>query len=231
MPFKSDGGLRDYYWSLLKKRYKEVFSDVEVCVGLDDSKMFNRARAINRAARRATTNIFIIADADVYFERSLVEKAIESLDYCAWIVPFKRAYRLNQEATQRVISLNFPENINFSKSEIQHFESFPGTLITIMTREAFYRVAGFDERFEGWGGEDIAMSCALNTLHGVFHRLDSFVVHLWHEMNSCKISNMLAKRYEFALFNKVTMQNLIDERRTKISFALGELQITRNFSP
>jgi predicted glycosyltransferase involved in capsule biosynthesis len=42
------------------------------------------------------------------------------------------------------------------------------------------RVGGFDERFEGWGWEDVAFRLACETLLGPMVVLRGVLWHLWH---------------------------------------------------
>ena len=55
-----------------------------------------------------------------------------------------------------------------------------GALIQIMPREAFELVGGMDERFRGWGGEDVSFMRALDTLYGKHRTFNGPVYHLWH---------------------------------------------------
>ena len=55
-----------------------------------------------------------------------------------------------------------------------------GAMITILPREALDTLGCFDERFKGWGGEDIAFLRALDTLFGKHKTIDDDVMHLWH---------------------------------------------------
>jgi predicted glycosyltransferase involved in capsule biosynthesis len=42
-------------------------------------------------------------------------------------------------------------------------------------------VGGYDERFIGWGWEDLAFSCSLGALCGELTRTAGSLVHLYHE--------------------------------------------------
>ena len=53
----------------------------------------------------------------------------------------------------------------------------------IFPREALDAIGGWDERFRGWGGEDVAFLRALDTLFGKHKTSNNAIFHLWHSFN------------------------------------------------
>jgi hypothetical protein len=84
----------------------------------------------------------------------------------------------------------------------------------VMTREAFDRVGGYDERFEKWGWEDWAIADALGTLvHGQV-REPGFVLHLCHPRpldQTKKQGGELMGRYTYARGDRDAMAALTSE--------------------
>jgi hypothetical protein len=55
-----------------------------------------------------------------------------------------------------------------------------GGAMLMITKENYFRVGGFDERFNGWGYEDNAFFLLANTILGEFVETDNIAYHLWH---------------------------------------------------
>jgi hypothetical protein len=53
-------------------------------------------------------------------------------------------------------------------------------MIMIFPRQALDTIGCFDERFKGWGGEDVALLRALDTLYGKHKTTKNSIFHLWH---------------------------------------------------
>lgn len=81
VPFKPDGGYRDRNWSWIKKRYEILMPNAEICVGNSNIEPYCKAAAVNSAAKLATRDIFIIADADIVFDIKDIYSAIKMLPY------------------------------------------------------------------------------------------------------------------------------------------------------
>ena len=191
-------------WQWLKKYWKCQLPGAEIVMGediitiLDPLIPFSKSAAINDAASRATGDIFVIIDADGYFD-------VDAILLCAkkirqnrkkhrrlWYVPYRQFYRLTEDASKRVLDsspcdpLMFPtppdpwDVQNTSGSQHGHWY---GAGIQIMPREAFEEVGGWDERFRGWGGEDHAAMRAMDTLYWRHKTLPGQFLHLWHPMH------------------------------------------------
>lgn len=219
IPYKEQNDTyRELIWSMVRKRYENLMPELEICLGDDDSPMYNRARAINNAAVKANGDIFIITDADIIFQRSLLELIIYAAANYPWVVPFTRGLKLNKTVTERLISEGIPEELRFLDSDADFILPFAGPFMNVMTRESFDRIHGMDERFEGWGGEDDAMRISLDTLCGQHCRIRGDIYHLWHPPavinNEYYSKNChLVKRYNEANNDKDLIMQLIDEKR------------------
>jgi hypothetical protein len=66
VPRRNDGGHRDKLWEYARARWEKYLPDVEIFEGHHDRGSFNRAAAINRAARAAGAwDLGIVIDSDV----------------------------------------------------------------------------------------------------------------------------------------------------------------------
>jgi hypothetical protein len=217
IPYKPDHGRRDFVWPFIKMRYQELLPDVEICIGGDDSELFCKARAVNEAAQKATGNIFILADAEVVFDPELISRIKATIHRHPWLIPFTNAYRLTKEATDRLIEEELPPVLHVSDHDIEYNQYVPGGYINAMTRACFDRVGGLDERFKGYGFEDMAFALSLDTICGCHFRMDGAIYHLWHPWadfyhRNFQNSQELYQRYQTAAGNVSAMMQLIQER-------------------
>jgi hypothetical protein len=106
-----------------------------------------------------------------------------------WFVPYHYIYRLTPKATRRVLHSDPchphrfptpPDPCDVEDTTGSGHGHRYGAMITIMPREAFEAVGGMDERFRGWGGEDVSFLRALDTLWVKHKNTPNDVLHLWH---------------------------------------------------
>lgn len=217
IPYKPDHDRRDFLWKYVKRRYQRLFPELDICIGRDKSKIFNRSKAINRAAKKAKGDIFIITDADVVFNEKLISEIAANIHKHPWIIPFKNGYRLTKKATDKLIGNGLKGKIQIDPGDIERIEGGLGALMNVVTRSCFRKVRGFDERFKGWGPEDKAFYESLETICGHHFRMDQDIYHLWHAPAEIVKSESLKhqalyQKYLNATNNKKAMQKLINER-------------------
>ena len=217
VPRKPDHGTRDYHWSLIKRRYQRLMPQVEICTGFDKSKLFCKSRALNKAALKATGDIFIICDADVIFAPDLVRKIASIIDLHPWIIPFKKAFFLTKNTTNRLIKRGLPPKFRIKEEDIERSFFGKGQLMNVVKRECFEAVHGFDERFKGWGLEDFAFRLSLDTICGKHFNMDEEIYHLWHprakrDHRHAGKNKQLYNQYLEAAENVDDMQKIINGR-------------------
>lgn len=173
IPYGPDGGWRDraFEWNLA--RWKHWFPAAEICIGEPDewngtAGEFNRPQAINRAAREATGGILVVADADTTFSSGF--QVVDD-----WVLP--RSYaKLTEEFTHQLLAV--PEAV--VEPWLFEWEGASWSGLLVLPREAFELVGGFDERFTGWGHDDIAFGVCVDTLYRPHLRGEYSALHLWH---------------------------------------------------
>lgn len=182
IPYKPDGEYRDKTWVWVRKRYEALMPNAEICVGTCDTELFSRSAAVNNAAKLATRDIFIIADIDLIFDLNQIAKAILSLTEYTWIIPYTTLNYLTLNQTKKLQALNPSINIgsiNFSDYKERDCKFIYGGM-SIVPRECFQKVGGFDERFKGWGCEDDAFQRSLDALCGPHKRIKTALWHMYH---------------------------------------------------
>jgi hypothetical protein len=220
IPFQTDNGPREEAFKWLVKFYEQEMPEAEVCIGYIDGDEINKSKAINLAVKNSTREILVITDADVVYDKQIILEAIRKLKDAAWVVPFTEVYDIPKEKNKDVLLSDpkWPIDVRLEECDKAGwlYDGFAGK-INVISREHFDTVGGFDERFIGWGGEDDAFSCAVNTLCGRFSNIDGKVFHLWHPPASRvahpnrKANQQLYERYKKANGKKEEMLLLINE--------------------
>lgn len=244
IPFGSSNLLRHKTFKWLVEYWQHELPDAEIVVGRSQATIFCKGRALNNAAKRATGKVLVVLDADTYMPGQVIEKCadriLEALPNHLWYVPYRRLYRLNKRCTSRVLASSPQKPYRFKspppchcldkkgKDKSGYGHRF-GAMITILPREALDVLGCFDERFKGWGGEDVAILRALDTLYGLHKTTDNDVLHLhhpfigknyrtrkWGGQKQGGANNKLASAYNVATGNPKAMRELVDAGCRKI---------------
>jgi glycosyltransferase involved in cell wall biosynthesis len=148
--------------------------------------LFNKSWGLNVAARTASCDILIFMDADILLAEDALEQMLELLTTGADAVnPYATLIDLEQSETESLLhgeaTLDIQrEEVQLDRQNLAQKPPYCGGVFGI-TRDLFNRVGGFDERFEGWGAEDNAMSFRVDYFARNSVTLDSHpAYHLWH---------------------------------------------------
>ncbi len=238
IPFSSTDPLRKRNFKWLLEYWKCQLPEAEIIIGKSNSKIFCKGEALNNAVRKSTGKVLVILDADAYLSGKVIDRCatriLEELDNHLWYVPYRRLYRLNKSVT-RLITDSDPCNtwmpihpvepkwIENAGHSIKYGNRY-GAMIMMFPREAYYTIGKFDERFKGWGGEDVALLRALDTLYGKHKTTDNDIFHLWHPFIGANYQNRrwkgqdhgsvnanLANRYHHATRHPTEMRALVKE--------------------
>lgn len=240
VPFRTDYGTREQNWRWLEKYWRFHLPGAELVIGTDDHLPFCKTAAVNSAARRAHGDIFVILDADCYIDSETVLDCAEQIrcsrreGYPLWFIPYRRFYRLTRSATYVVLNsspydpyvfTDPPPHRDLETPDKAHYGHGYGALIQIMPREAFVAAGGMDERFRGWGGEDVAFMHAVDAMYGRHHARNGPVFHLWHEHHKGRwagtrqwegqpgpeMNERLSAKYERAAGQRAKMAKLVED--------------------
>jgi len=201
VPFRTDHGRRAKSWKWLEEYWNYELPGAELIVKHDNDpdRAFCKTQAVNNAHKASHGDIIVILDADCYVSGDVILDAAERIRKAkkegkkAWFVPYRRFYRINKEWSDKVLESNPRDPLrlpNYPPKYMLDEESFQekaatwghqfGALIQVMPREAFELVGGMDERHRSWGGDDVNMMRALDTLYAKHLTLNNGVDHLWH---------------------------------------------------
>jgi hypothetical protein len=195
IPFRPDTEYRVKVWEWLRRYWWYELPAAEMVIGEDASVPFSKTAAVNRAFAESNGRIIVILDADCYLPGNVILhcarhiRRAQSLKQKLWYIPYRRFYRLTEQATEQVLNSGQGSPLWFGdpppawateETRNSNYGHWFGALIQIMPAEAFIAAGGMDERFHGWGGEDISFMTAVDTLYAPHRTTPNGVQHLWH---------------------------------------------------
>lgn len=133
-------------------------------LGVPPSVRWSPGAARNRAAFLTTDPVIVFNDADTVCPARQIAAAISTAAASGSLVYAYTVYQ-REDADGRVDR----ELINP-----------PSMGCVAISRAAFDRVGGFDERFSGWGYEDVDFARRCQSSLGPIRRIDGAVRHVWH---------------------------------------------------
>jgi predicted glycosyltransferase involved in capsule biosynthesis len=183
VPWRPDGGRRDELWAFCRRWW----SDFEIIEGSSDDGPFRRAQAINRAAACTDADVFAVIDADVVADAQQVRQAAKMARETRRVVfAFTQYYALNIATTAAVLEgrADLLARTDDRRRGARWWTDRHESSIVVIPRTVWDTVGGFDERFVGWGQEDVAFAHSARLLTGEPERVDGPVYHLWHRRSS-----------------------------------------------
>lgn len=238
IPFDAEDPQRKRVFKWVEQYWRWELPEAEVVIGHSSIKPFCKTNALNNAAQKARGQVFVIMDADAYIDGEVIKRCainiIENLDNHLWYVPYRHLYRLTEKATEYIIESS-PHNPlrldgpppEFLIENVGHSSKYGhryGAMCMMFHREAYNLLGCFDERFIGWGGEDVALLRALDTLYGKHKTTNNDILHLWHPtigdtlqsrkwdgQEEANKNNKLANQYHKATRHPSKMRELVDE--------------------
>jgi hypothetical protein len=213
VPWRGGDPDREAAWEWVRAKWRATFPGWEILVGECPPGPWRKAAALADAAKRATTDVVIMADADVWCDS--VAEAVDAVfdGGVRWAIPHYHVHRLTKEATTAVLAGGELHGETIRRP----YPGYPGGGMVVLQRRTLCKVP-MDPRFTGWGQDDQAWSTALRCLAGPAYRGTAPLWHLWHEpaprMTSAvgsPESLALWKRYRRAAHSQRAMRNLIAE--------------------
>lgn len=164
-----------------------------------------------------------MADADLFVDPSMLERAV-AMATDGWIVPFTAIRRLDRSTTRQVLATDPTVHPELPRGR-RGLDRIPysgraGGGLLVATRADLDIAGWFDPYFTGWGGEDVSIGWALDTLTTRHRRLKGNLWHLWHPPHpdrrpggkAPERNDQLAKRYRDAEGRPDRMRAVITER-------------------
>lgn len=192
VPRRDDNGPRDRIWAWCKARWEREFPDVQVFEGYHTDGPFNRSAAVNAAARAAGDwDLGIVIDSDVFLRRSQVQAAVDRAADTGRVTWAHRRWRgIREDATTRIVADLQDFGPEFAGHDmdliVERTNPISWSCCIVIPRAVWDDMGGFDERFVGWGFEDMAAQSLIVGLYG-HERIEGDVYHLFHPRSEERI--------------------------------------------
>lgn len=186
---------RDRAWAWCKARWEAILPEARIYEGHHDAGPFNRSSAINAAGRSADRDgrwdVGIVIDADIFVRESQVRLAIATAVETGRVTWAHRRWRgVSEDWTKRVVAdaRDFGPELERDDMDlfVERTNPISWSCCIAIPRAVWDDMGGFDERFKGWGFEDMAFQSLVCGLYG-HERIAGDVYHLWHPRSEERI--------------------------------------------
>ncbi|MFT5610173.1 MAG: hypothetical protein ACI9LU_000665 [Polaribacter sp.] len=153
---------------------------------VENAGRFNKSWGLNIAASHASCERLMFADSDMLISARALDEVAELMDDGTDAVnPYNVLVDLTQQESQLLLAQAHAVQINrteeqLNRQSIGQHPPFCGGAFAL-TRGLYDSTGGMDERFEGWGAEDDAMSKRVDFFATKMVSLERMAYHLWHE--------------------------------------------------
>jgi len=186
VPFCPDGGRRDqnYFW--VTKRLRALLPDAEIIVPTQEMPPFSRSATHNIGASAAKGDVLLFCDADMVFDIDLIENGLKIVHNVPWVAPMNQKWDFTWQASNEL--LNMPNDTELKSLDLTIYrkwgaERCRGGAMLMITKENYFKMGGFDERFNGWGYEDNAFMLMAEATIGSYVETPNIAYHLWHPVS------------------------------------------------
>jgi hypothetical protein len=179
VPRRADNGHRDRLWGWVRAWWERELPELRIVEGIHEGGLFNRAAAVNAAARKAGKwDVAVVIDADVICDPEHVREAIAMAAASGnrLVLPFDRRHNLTPRGSEKIRA----GDRGSWKRYIGRTYTQMCSSCVMVPRPLWDTVGGFDERFEGWGFEDSAFAAASETFGQPLHMIEGELWHLFH---------------------------------------------------
>lgn len=182
------------------KKHLEDGLNLKVHFADGENEKFSLSAARNNAISQAKSmgaSVALICDADTILHiDSVVDIFFHIKAFNSIVVPFEISRYLTRASSKKVLNQNADPN---ELDVIDTFDWSVGAAIMSSVDE-WERVGGQDERFTGWGFEDVAFAVAAEKMGNRPIKMGGVMNHLWHPSaeksgEAYEYNEMLYKRY------------------------------------
>ena len=139
---------------------------------------YNRSWAFNVALKNAKSNIIVFGDSDLIMEPNQFIAGLQAIQNYEMVSPYHSVVDLTQQESnmqlEQIIQINRPGR---GENDNQKINISGG--IAMFRKDAIQRIAGWNEDFIGWGGEDDFQTLKVQKLLS-WTELQARCFHLYH---------------------------------------------------
>lgn len=180
IPFRSQDPQRIKLWNYLRPQWEALAPDVELCTTTDTddpTQTFSIARGMNRCRAMATGDILLVHGADQLLPTPETWDRIRATMRTApWMWVYAQWMAVQPWSTRIILeSGGDPKHLVLGPT----FEH--NWAIVAVRPDVWDEIGGFDERFVGWGPEDVAFRTVLRGMYPEGSDVGEGVMYaLWH---------------------------------------------------
>lgn len=209
-PYRPGNKYYDTNLVYVRNKLEKEFPKSEIILGEEDNTNlpFSRSNAINNGVAQSNNNILMIHDTDMLLPKKNIEKGTKLLKTYPMIYPYYHYLLLSKETSQKIKNGMDYTYEDLLKTDIQELGE-PGNIgggAILLRRDAYDTIGGYDERFIGWGWEDVLFNYKIKETYPVYEGawgkwLDNDnIFHLWHpeadkNNNNQKLYEKLAEKF------------------------------------
>ena len=175
IPFASDDPYRVKALQTIRDFYRDEFPDWPILYA-SSSLPFNRAAAVNAAVRASPAEIVVLNDADTLAPAEQIREAVRLAEEApgfvwAYTLYLRLSRTVTEESRDWRDALTAPAEWGMVGAGSQGASA--------VRRDWFLNLGGLDERFAGWGYEDLEFNWRADATD-TSRRVPGELRHLWH---------------------------------------------------
>jgi len=190
---------------------------------LKSDKPYNRSWAFNVATKFAKSNVIVFSDSDLIMEPNQFIEGLKAIEKFEMVSPYSSVLDLNPQESnlqlQDIVKIDRPGR---GETDNQKINICGG--ISIFRKDAIQRIAGWNEDFIGWGGEDDFQTIKVENF--LTHTtLPHKCYHLYHNRETLNQNG-----YQRTLQLLQTLKNLSKDDLVKtINFSLPKIGMVNKY--
>lgn len=168
---------------------------------------YNRSWAFNVGLKHSQSNIIVFGDSDLIMKPDDFIKGLESLKNFEMVSPYHSVIDLTPEES----NFNFNNIVNITRpgrgeNDNQKINISGG--IAMFRKDAIEKIAGWNEQFIGWGGEDDFQTIKVKNLL-TWTELQAKCFHFWHQREQPDMTHYQRTLQILQQASKLTKEEII----------------------